>query len=97
MSEIRPCYRCGKVPDLDPNGGYPTVACSDCYDGAPDSGTRSEIGSGMNAAQAIADWNEKMEQEIGFDTPLIAGRPVGHPPSCKCSRCDAYNQTRSGT
>ena len=58
-----PCWRCGKLPDVDPNGGYPTVACSDCYDGAPDSSTRNDLGSGLNAAQAIAAWNEKAQQE----------------------------------
>ena len=61
-----PCYRCGKVPEVDPNGGYPTVSCSDCYDGAPDSGSRSEVGSGLTRAEAVDNWNQAMEMEEPF-------------------------------
>lgn len=62
MDTIAPCARCGKVPELDPNDGYPIISCHDCYDGAPDSGTRSEYGTGLNSAEAIAAWNEAMEE-----------------------------------
>lgn len=58
--EPLPCWRCGKAPTVDPNGGYPTVACYDCYDGAEDSGRRYELGSGRNRAEAVAHWNEQM-------------------------------------
>ena len=71
-SAILPCYRCGKVPTVDPNGGYPTVSCSDCYDGAPDSGSRGEVGSGLNTVQAVADWNERMEMEKPYETPRVS-------------------------
>jgi hypothetical protein len=57
-SEILPCWRCGKVPTVDPNGGYPVIACDDCYSGPPDF-----CASGLNAAQAISEWNERAEQE----------------------------------
>ena len=63
LPEILPCWRCGIVPVLDPNGGYPIVACSDCYDGAPDSSTRSDLGAGLNSRDAIEAWNEKAREE----------------------------------
>jgi hypothetical protein len=63
LPEILPCWRCGIVPVLDPNDGYPIVACSDCYDGAPDSSTRSDLGAGLNSRDAIEAWNEKAREE----------------------------------
>lgn len=63
---LLPCYRCGKVPTVDPNGGYPTVSCDACYSGPPDF-----CASGMNTAQAVADWNERMEME----EPFVAKEP----------------------
>lgn len=59
--EPLPCYRCGKVPTVDGNGGYPTVSCDGCYSGPSDF-----CASGLNTAQAVADWNERMEMEEPF-------------------------------
>lgn len=68
MTAVSPCWRCGVVPEVDPNGGYPVIACRDCYDGADDSTRSYEIGNGLNRAEAIAMWNEKME-ELAEDPP----------------------------
>lgn len=61
-----PCYRCGKVPTVDGNGGYPVVSCDNCYDGASDSGSRNEVGSGLTRSEAVRNWNERMEMEEPF-------------------------------
>ena len=61
LPAILPCCHCGKVPEVDPNGGYPVIACDDCYSGPPDF-----CASGLTRAQAIADWNDRMEQEEPF-------------------------------
>lgn len=73
-----PCWRCGKTPEIDPNGGYPQVVCYDCYDGAEDSGRRCEMGAGLNREQAVADWNEKMaELADEHRAPLATPRGEG--------------------
>src|SRR5580658_10801878 len=56
----------GKVPTVDPNGGYPVIACDDCYSGPPDF-----CASGLNTAQAVADWNERMEMEEPYEAPSL--------------------------
>ncbi len=62
MSEPLPCFRCKKAPSVDTSSGYPTIACYDCYDGAPDSSRRNECASGVNLSDATAMWNEKMNE-----------------------------------
>lgn len=57
-AEPLPCYRCGKIPEVYPNDGYPVISCDDCYSGPPDF-----CASGLTRAQAVAGWNERMEQE----------------------------------
>lgn len=74
--QILPCWRCGVVPVLDPNDGYPIVACSDCYDGAPDSSTRSDLGAGLNSREAIEAWNEKAREGSACE-PLAAHCQAG--------------------
>lgn len=37
------------------------VHCDDCYDGAPDSSTRGDVGIGLTREAAVASWNEFVE------------------------------------
>lgn len=57
---IVPCARCKKVPEPFYDGAYTYISCHDCYDGAPDSATRSEVGAWYSKEGAIEEWNEKM-------------------------------------
>ena len=50
-----PCFRCGKVPTVDPNGGYPIISCDNCYDEG------FECASWLTSLGAIERWNEQME------------------------------------
>lgn len=87
MEALLPCYRCGKVPTVDGNGGYPTVSCDACYGGPPDF-----CASGLNTAQAVADWNERMEMEEPFvECPRnqVGGRHVYAPLDDFCIHCQA--------
>lgn len=57
------CHRCGRSPHVDRDGVYVTIACSDCYDGAEDSSTRTELGSSCTGLlAAVIDWNLKQEE-----------------------------------
>lgn len=56
------CPVCGDRPDVQLGYAY-SVACANCYDGAPDAGPQL-IGSAMRREDAIVAWNEAV-QEFG--------------------------------
>jgi len=56
--EPLPCPRCGRAVEPYDCGVY-SVACSNCYDGAPDAGPQL-YGTGRTAAAAVNDWNERV-------------------------------------
>jgi len=60
---IQPCPNCGEYPSLDDMAYTYTIYCSECYDGAPDSGAPANIlgCSYYTMKLAIKDWNEKVE------------------------------------
>lgn len=91
---LLPCYRCGKVPTVDPNGGYPVVSCDACYSGPPDF-----CASGMNTAQAVADWNERMEMEEPFSPcthPSWRALPGFFVEGRECNSCGFRERTGPG-
>ena len=55
-----PCWRCNRTPSIEGCYGW-TVACDNCFDGAPDAGpVRNEIGWGVSEEKAVEHWNEVM-------------------------------------
>ena len=60
LALLEPCHRCSSRPTLSKQGASCHVICDECYDGAPDSGTRGEYGCGRTRDEAIKEWNEKM-------------------------------------
>lgn len=60
----RPCADCGKAPCVDV-GPYAQIVCDD-YDGPSDEGTpttpHSFCANGSTRDQAIAEWNEWMNE-----------------------------------
>src|SRR5688500_10087478 len=72
---VRPlrCPRCGEAPRVGKLYAW-YVSCDRCYDGAPDSTTRNELGCGDTEAQAIAQWNERVScwlDEHGNRFPFV--------------------------
>jgi len=69
-----PCARCGMPPivyESDAPARFRwVVLCDNCYDGAPDSATRHEIGTGATPERAARDWNGA---EYGM--PPVVPRP----------------------
>jgi hypothetical protein len=57
------CHRCGRAPYVDKLYAW-SVACPNCYDGAPDSGTRNELGDSLDRDEAIEAWNERQEDAL---------------------------------
>lgn len=59
--ELLPCPICGGMPSVEevlevgPLAGIHTVHCPDCYDGGP-------MRWGIESTDAIADWNEYVEE-----------------------------------
>lgn len=63
-----PCPTCKRIPEPSSDGYGVTVACWNCYDadcvGDPaEYVTRSPTGSGLTVAEAIEDWNDRIEME----------------------------------
>lgn len=58
---ILSCVNCNKPPEQSFNGISYNFWCEECYDGAPDSPTRSWVGTGLTLKEAIVDWNEIQE------------------------------------
>lgn len=58
--DLRHCPRCLREPKLHECYAY-TVACPNCFDGAPDSRTCHEVGAGLTPQAAIASWNDMVE------------------------------------
>ncbi|KKK76901.1 hypothetical protein LCGC14_2858980, partial [marine sediment metagenome] len=71
--DLRPCWRCGRLPIVS-GERYTSVACIDCYDGAPDSTTRNEYGSGLTPEVAITEWNTCMEYTMDALNEEMASR-----------------------
>jgi len=78
-----PCWLCGDAPTS--GSGYLGVelTCRDCYDGAPDSVTRSFFAEGTSLADAIVVWNEMAANEIEMAPAadrlrerVVAKRPI---------------------
>lgn len=65
LPDPMPCPWCKAIPDLVTHcyAGWMMV-CNNCYDGAPDSPSRHDYGSGPTERQAIEDWNEKMRDAV---------------------------------
>ena len=62
--DAKDCPRCGDAPTVcvdtgSPFGGW-MIGCDNCYDGAPDSDTRSEYAQGETPMDAAQEWNEKI-------------------------------------
>lgn len=63
-----PCPTCQRIPTPDYDGYGVSISCSNCYDadcvGDPaEYVSRSPSGSGLTVAEAIEDWNERIEME----------------------------------
>ena len=71
--DLGPCWRCGGRPTVSADS-YTSVACDNCYDGAPDSPTRNECGSGLTMDAAVADWNTLMEDAMDAANEEMASR-----------------------
>lgn len=59
-----PCPRCNKEPTISFCGVGYTIACSDCYDYAPDEIEHYEIGHGKYYDEAIESWNNAVEERV---------------------------------
>jgi hypothetical protein len=59
--DLTPCPRCGRAPTM--TAGYAiTIACDNCYDGAPDSCTADELAAALTESEASAIWNARCEE-----------------------------------
>jgi hypothetical protein len=58
---LLPCPRCGRPPTVTASYAF-TVACDNCYDGAPDSSTSGELAAALTESEASAIWNARFEE-----------------------------------
>jgi hypothetical protein len=82
---LAPCPHCGQIPAWDTDGVGYTIACANCYDGAPDSATRGEIQHGSTIEQATERWNEwaaDVVDERAADRALARVRALTDPRWC---------------
>jgi hypothetical protein len=57
-----PCVNCGILPRADIDRWCCSLACSYCYDGAPDSGSILECGTTLDVT--VGYWNERQREEL---------------------------------
>jgi hypothetical protein len=62
-----PCPTCGCEPETDITSSYPCVSCGSCFDAdlvgdPPRYVPCAPIGAGLTVAEAIASWNEAVEE-----------------------------------
>jgi hypothetical protein len=57
------CPACGGKPITNyvDYADWWETSCDNCYDGAPDSSSRSEVGIGPTAEKSVRDWLESVE------------------------------------
>lgn len=62
MKQAKPCPACGRQPQC--HASYlVSCRCAECYDGTEDAASIAQIcGWGETAAQAVADWNVRVEE-----------------------------------
>lgn len=81
------CPKCGRVPEYESCGLGWNVTCTGCYDGAEDAGPQF-AGSGQTLAQAVAHWNECVEENspltcaCGHSSDIHVGSGCGQ---CGCA------------
>jgi hypothetical protein len=59
--DLLPCPRCGQLPTVTASYAF-TVACDNCYDGAPDSSTADELAAALTESEASEIWNARCEE-----------------------------------
>lgn len=59
--DLLPCPRCGQTPTVTASYAF-TVACDNCYDGAPDSSTADELAAALTESEASGIWNARCEE-----------------------------------
>ena len=75
------CPRCGGAPSFEINSWGVVIACSDCYDGAPDAGPQMSV-SAESLALAVERWNELSDEEDDPDP-----EPEYEPDPLACPGC----------
>ena len=80
MTPLAPCARCGRVPEMGADAcGYEyMISCRACYDGAPDSSRRTELGHGPTRDAAAKDWYWKMDELAGDIDAGLKSTPLAY-------------------